>query len=293
MMQFSLSSASFPRLDFEALAGRARALGYAGVELQLADGRATPFLADPTRVADIFASADMHISGLGLPDGFTGDAARDAEATATLARAIEAAGAIGCRIVKTPDARVARGKSAVAIGQQLAAWLSAAADAAAQSGVTIVLENALSFARSSQIWPVLEWADHPSVAASWNVLRAAEAGEAPGISVPTLNGRIQHASVADARFEGARKQYCRLGQGDVPAENFIARLRGIGYRGCVTVGYESGAGIEIGSGEAIDDFVADAIGKLKAWDKPFEKPEKKHAKPGAKPGPKAGTASAS
>jgi sugar phosphate isomerase/epimerase len=46
-----------------------------------------------------------------------------------------------------------------------------------------------------------------------------------------------------------------LGQGNVPVENLIERLRGIGFGGYVTV-------------DAPDDLLSDAIQKLRAWAKP-------------------------
>ena len=73
--------------------------------------------------------------------------------------------------------------------------------------------------------------NHPSIACCWDVFNAALIGESPyAVSVPTLNCEIQYTQVKDATFGPLGATYCKLGEGDVPVEKFLTRLRGIGYR---------------------------------------------------------------
>ena len=44
--------------------------------------------------------------------------------------------------------------------------------------------------------------------------------------------------VKDAKFSSLGASYCKLGEGDVPVEKFLTRLRGIGYGGWVTYEWE-------------------------------------------------------
>jgi sugar phosphate isomerase/epimerase len=52
-----------------------------------------------------------------------------------------------------------------------------------------------------------------------------------------------------------------LGEGEVPVEEFVRRLRGVGYGGYVTVGY--GAGVA-------EEVLAGAAARLRGWIKPVQ-----------------------
>jgi sugar phosphate isomerase/epimerase len=141
---------------------------------------------------------------------------------AELRRGIEVAGQVGCGIVKLLDTPVHRGQSAGETAVEMGEWLLPLADLAAARGVTLVLENALYFRRAKDLWMLLESINHPAVGAAWDLRHGVEAGESPAVAVPTLNLRIRYARVAEV-------------SGGV-VEEFVRRLRGVGYGGYVTVG---------------------------------------------------------
>ena len=142
------------------------------------------------------------------------------------------------------DTPVHPGQTAGGTAVEMAQWLLPIADYAAGRDVTLVVENALLFRRAKDLWMLLEAIGHPAVGAAWDLESAARAGELPAVSVPTLNSRIQHVCVT-------------WGQGEGAVEEFVRRLKGVGYGGYVTVG--SGVGEEV---------LTEAAVKLKGWIRP-------------------------
>ncbi len=177
----------------------------------------------------------------------TGRRARAAAAD-QLRKLIDTAAALRCARVRIQGARVHAGQSAASVAVEMATWLLPTADYAAERGVTILVQNALAFRKSRDLWTLLESINHPNVAACWDLAAAIAAGESPFVSVPTLNSRIQYALIAAAA--------------DDTVENFLTRLRGIGYDGYIAV------------------QSAQILPKLREWTKPqAAKPAPKTIKP--------------
>jgi sugar phosphate isomerase/epimerase len=236
-MKFACSTLAAPASELQALAGRAREMGYDGIELSTP---VSPFDAGGVEIACIASTIEM-------PVGRRKRAAGSAELRAL----IDSAAALDCRRVRILGTRVAAGQNANSAATEMGKWLLPSADYAGGRGVTILVQNALSFRKSRDLWMLLESINHPNVAACWDLAAAIEAGESPYVSVPTLNTRIQYAIVREE---------------DADLENFLTRLRGIGYGGYVTV-----------AGPL--DRLGEALAKLREWTKPqITKPEKS-AKP--------------
>jgi sugar phosphate isomerase/epimerase len=144
---------------------------------------------------------------------------------------------------------------------------------AGERDLTVVIENTPYFQKARDFWLMLESLDSPSVGVSWNLLSAAQAGETPFVSVPTLGSRIKNAQVADAILKSTPPSYARLGEGDLPVEAFVKRLLGIGYRGFITVDYSAG---KLADADAPEQLLSSALTQLKKWT--ARPTPKKHAK---------------
>jgi sugar phosphate isomerase/epimerase len=194
------------------------------------------------------------------------DRQRDrARAGEVLRGAIESAARVGAGCVTLFAPSVSAGQSAGGTAAEMGEWLAPVADFAGEHGVRLAVENSSHFRRARDLWTLLEAVGHPAVAAGWDLVRATGAGEQPAVSVPTLNLRIGYVRVAD--FAGGVA--CRLGEGEVPVEAFVRRLKGVGYAGYLTVNFPAGVSEEV---------LADAVVKLKGW----VAPQKAGGKPGAK-----------
>jgi sugar phosphate isomerase/epimerase len=180
-------------------------------------------------------------------------------------RFIETAQAIGCGNVKLFDTQVRPRQSRAAAVAALVDWLAPLGDFAADHGVCLLIENALSFRSSKEMWLILERLNHPSVCCCWDVGNAALIGEPPSVSIPTLNSRIAFAQVKDAKIGPLGATFCKLGDGDMQVRKMMIRLLGIGYDSWVS--FEWDKAWLPGLAEP-QEVLPDAINKLREWTKP-------------------------
>jgi sugar phosphate isomerase/epimerase len=233
--------------------GRARELGYDALELSTdaTDAAGLESLAERWRFVDWPVACLA--TALTMPNG-SRERRRMAE---LLHQAIDAAGALRCRLVQIPGPAVPRGTTPAVAAVEMGRWLVPLADHASGQGVTIVVANANSFRTARPLWTLLETINHPNVAASWDLLSGFLAGQSPHVAVPTLNTRIQYARMTDAAVVDGKLQPRNLGEGEVPTRDFLDRLRGVGYTGCVTYAPPNPGDLP------------SAIAKLKEWTTPL------------------------
>jgi len=94
-------------------------------------------------------------------------------------------------------------------------------DAARNTGVSIVLENAGSFQTAIDLAEFIDRADHPLLGASYSIAVAHAAGEDPAIGANVLGDRLWLSRLKDVDEQG---RPCRLGEGVVPCRDFVAKL---------------------------------------------------------------------
>ena len=271
-MKFAFSTVSCPAWDFETIVARAKEYGYDGVEIRgfLNEAiltAANPFLTDAQKLRKTFADAGVEIACLASSVAMTQEMKRDRQLADDLRLFIDTAQQLGCGIVKIFDTQSKPGWSRAQTGKLLGEWLLPLADYAAERGVVIAIENALSFRNAKEMWAIVDPLNHPSVGVCWDLFNAAAVGEGPAYSVPTLNHKIVYAQVKDARLGALGATYCKIGEGDVKVRDFLRRLRGIGYEGYVTVEWEKAWLAALAEPEEI---LPHALGKLREWEQRLE-----------------------
>lgn len=274
-MKFAYSTIACPAWDFETIAARAKEYGYDGIEVRgfLNESiltAANVFLTSAAKVRGVFESHGIAIACLGSSIAMTGNKRRDAQLAEDLRTYIDTAKAIGAPVVRISDTEVRIGHDRSSAAVALAKWLLPLGDYAADHGVQIVVENMLSFRTAKEMWGMLEIVSHPAIACCWDLFNASLSGESPWVSVPTLNSRIAYAQVKDAKFSALGATFCKLGEGEVPVQKFLTRLRGIGYGGWVCFEWEKAWLPNIADPEEV---LPDAIKKLREWTKPQNAPE--------------------
>ncbi len=288
-MKFAFSTIACPRWDLESVAARAKEYGYDGVELRgyLNESvltAANVFLTSSDKVRQTFAQAGVAIACLSSSIAMTGRKKRDAELAGELRSYMDKAREVGTSLVRLADTQVKAGQDRAAVAGALVRWLEPLGDYAVQRGLTLVVENRFSFRRAREMWTLLETAGHPAIACCWDVGNAAMAGESPWVSVPVLNSRIQYTQVKDAKLGPQGAAFCPLGQGDVPVEIFLSRLRGIGYDGWVTLQWDKASLDNLAEPETV---LPEGLKKLRQWTKPQveetpKEPKEKEAAAGKK-----------
>ena len=280
-MKFAFSTVSCPTWDFDTVVARAREYGYHGVEVR-------GFLNEPVATAtDVFggggnggrdlealrrtfdaAGVEVACLASSIAMAQRGPAwqawrrSPNARRAAELRTYIDAAVRLGCPLVKIFDTQVRAGQSREMAGVAMGDWLLPLADYAADRGVVIAIENALSFRAAKEMWSILDRLQHPSIGCCWDLFNAALIGESPFFSVPVLNSRIVYAQVKDAKLGPLGATLCKLGEGDVQVEKFVTRLKGVGFTGYVTLEWEKAWLPNIAEPE---DVLPDAAKKLREW----------------------------
>ena len=274
-MKFAFSTVACPTWDFETIVARAREYGYHGVEIRGFLNEPVPTAADVlgTDLDDLrrgFEAAGVDIACLASsiameqrgPAWQVWRRSPNERRAADLRTFIDAADRLGCPLVKIFDTQVRPGQSRSAAGSAMGDWLMPLADYAADRGVGIVIENALSFRTAKEMWTILDRLQHPSIACCWDLFNAALLGESPFFSVPVLNSKIAYAQVKDAKLGPLGATLCKLGEGDVQVEKFVTRLKGVGYTGYVTLEWEKAWLPNIAEPE---DVLPDAAKKMREW----------------------------
>ena len=237
----------------------------------------------------MFKYHNLEIACLASSIMVSGNRRADKQSAEDCQRFIDTAAEAGCGLVKVFDSQVTPGslfdptrignRSRSSAGLELGDWLLPLGDYAAQRDVMIVVENALSFRSAKEMWLILDRLQHPSIACCWDVFNAALIGERPYLSVPTLNSKIQYVQLKDAKLGPLGASLCKLGEGDVPVQNFLTRLMGIGYGGYATFEWEKAWLANIAEPEEI---LPDAIKKMREWTKAQLEEKPGNAEPATK-----------
>jgi len=276
-MKFAFSTVACPKWNFQTIAARAKEYGYDGVEIrgflnEPVAPAADIFGSDLIAMKELFAQQGIKIACLSSAIAMSCDSHKDASLADDCRRFIDTAASLGCGLVKILDTRVKPGRNRSSVAMELGEWLAPLGDYAAGRNVGIVLENALSFRVAREMWLILDRLNQPSINCCWNVLNAALAGEAPAVSVPTLNSRIELAQVTDAKLTSQNATLTRLGDGDVQVRKLLTRLRGIGYHGWVSMHWDK---VSMPTLAEPEDILPDSIKKLREWTTPPPRPEPK------------------
>src|SRR5262245_49412851 len=269
-MKFAFSTVACPNWDFATIASRAQEYGYDGVEVrgflnESILSAANVFLSDLNKIKAMFEYHKIAIACLSSSIAMTGKRKADEQLAADCRQFIDTAAALGCPFVKVFDTQIKPGQNRGSVANALGDWLAPLGDYAAQHDVTVLIENALSFRASKEIWLILDRLSHPSIACCWDVSNAAMIGEPPSVSVPTLNSRIQYVQVKDAKLGPLGASFCKLGEGDIQVEKLLIRLRGIGYKGWISLEWEKAWLPGLAEPEEI---LPDSIKKLREWTTP-------------------------
>jgi fatty-acyl-CoA synthase len=210
IMKFCFSTLACPGWTFPTVIARAKEFGYSAIDLRgfLNETDFTacnPFLSDPKKLRRLFETANTEIACLSSGISLDADETR---------RFIDLAPQLSCRHVRILDLSLKQGDAST-----LCEFLLPLADYAADRHVTILVENAISLCRASDLWRVLDRLNHPGIAASLNVPSAQNAGESLDV-ILTL-----------ARW----LRLVKLHQIDRNTPDLIHRLRGVGYSGYLSI----------------------------------------------------------
>lgn len=235
-MKYSFMTFSTPTLSLADVLSLAKELGYDGVEPRLDSKHAhgvevAATAAEREAIKRAFAESGVAAACLATSCRYADPQTHDAMVADTHER-IDLAGDVGCGRLRVfggafPD-DVTRERAV----ELLAAGLSAAADHAAERGVTLCLETHDAWCDPAHVAEVLRRVDHPAVAANWDAMHPVRTGHATiDESFQALKPWIRHLHVHDGGDEGGKHVLAPMGEGDIDHRRVIELLATVSYDG--------------------------------------------------------------
>jgi sugar phosphate isomerase/epimerase len=243
MFKLAFSTVACPEWTLERVAQAAAAAGYDGVELRTFGSGSTQFACDPAltgpeKVRQIFFAAGVTFAPLATSVGFAeplappilGRVRGDLERPIRLLKShIALARAIGCPYVRVYGFELPSREKRRAGIHRVVERLALAADAIANMGVRLVLENGGSFPTARSLLEVIERLGNPLVGAAYSLPVAAAAGEDPTTGIALLGPSLWVVKAKDL----AGGTPCLPGDGEVPLGPAIRSLVERDYGGWV------------------------------------------------------------
>lgn len=234
-MKIGLSSSVCPQWDLQTLVQQAKAIGYQALELCApSDRQESPVwssLADGSVARRVLADADLELTCLATPYALHWSDRRTLQDhKKRVQQALDLAGRLGCKYVSIKAGSVPRFQRRDRVLLRVVEGLRELAPLAAESRVTLLVENDANIAGSRDLWFVTDAASHPSVRCCWNPSRAQAAGDFAGLAVPRIGRNIcvTHLQEAFLASTGAAQDGSPLGQGQVELARFLILMHGIG-----------------------------------------------------------------
>lgn len=245
-MKLAFSSVGCPGWDLVTMVEKAREYGYEGIELRGLNGQmhlplAPELASNPAKIAKLMRDAGVQIVCLSTGAAFhMRDAREVAKNELDVREYIELAGKLECPFVRVFGSEIPRfllgyEKRETAL-TRIGESLRRLAPFAAAHRVTILIENSGDFTDSQAMWYLVDTADSPAVRCCWSPLAARLRNERPTTAIPRLGARIGMIHLTDAKFDGpAFDGYVPLGQGSIELPRMVQLLKGIGYRGYLSL----------------------------------------------------------
>jgi sugar phosphate isomerase/epimerase len=139
--------------------------------------------------------------------------------------------------------------------------LKLAAQTARNTKARVLLENAGSFARSTEFLSLLELVDSQWLGASFNVLTSQQAGECPIDGIKELGDHLQVIKISDIDADG---NPTRLGEGVLPLPKLIEALSAMNYKGWIVYEYPK-LWMTSDNGLEVEDVLKHAADTLYEW----------------------------
>ena len=118
----------------------------------------------------------------------------------------------------------------------ICAALKALAETAEKYNVTLLVETNGAYAESARLKKILDEVASPYVAALWDMHHPYRYfGESAETTIANLGSYIKYVHVKDSIVKDGKIQYKMMGEGDMPLEDMLGKLKTFGYDGYVSL----------------------------------------------------------
>ncbi len=243
-MKLTVSTLGSPAWTLEDTATKARAYGFAGVDLRLLDGEVITVAsvrANADRIRALFSANTIPIASLGTSIRI---AVADPSAISTtnteLRQWVDVAAELGIGLIRVFGGRRPDGLDTEQSVAAAAATLERVASDAARAGVVVGLETHDDFSSAALVARVLAKVPHPAIGAIWDMHHTYRMNETPAQAVAFFGNRLVNVHVKDAVRQGSGDtwQLVPLGEGEIPVQESVVLLANAGYTGDISVEWE-------------------------------------------------------
>jgi sugar phosphate isomerase/epimerase len=243
-MKLGFTTLGCPEWKLEEVARNARAYGFDGVELRVADDKIhlspDASAGDLARVAGVFREAGVPVYALAGYATFASLQAEKIQGNQKLARKLLAvAAALGARFVRVYGGRGEKTRSRAEAAASIAAALEPVAREAADRGVTFAIETHDDWCAGDDVMRIIESVGGPGVGVLFDIHNTyAETGEWRQ-TYERVRPRLCYFHVKDAyKSPDGRWHNVMLGAGHLPLADVFARLKRDGFDGYLSLEWE-------------------------------------------------------
>ncbi|MFK7883025.1 MAG: sugar phosphate isomerase/epimerase family protein [Phycisphaerales bacterium] len=271
-MKIAFSTVCCPELSVEDAIASAARWGFQGLEMRLAPKGvgASEFACDPMAINagqlhDLFE--DAGVDPVGLATGITFDKqvwppvvgrlfqSEEIGVPETKA-AVEQAAEAGIAHVRVFGERLGAGEPAAWGWRRVSERLALASQTARNTNTRVLIENSGSFARAADLKQLHDMVGRPHLAMSYSVLAAVQEGECPMDAIGSIIDGTEIVRIGDIAEDG---RPVPLGEGTLPIEAFVGKLKELNYRGWIVYEYPRLWRTELVEAEAVLPGVAEML----------------------------------
>lgn len=249
-MKIAFSTVCCPELSVEDAVAAAARWGFQGLEMRLTPNGvgASAFNCDPMAIGaqqlhDLFE--DAGVDPVGLATGITYDKQVWPPVVGRLFQseeigvpetksAVEHAAEAGIPYVRVFGERLGSGEPAAWGWRRISERLALASQTARNTNTRVLIENSGSFARAADLKTLHDMVGRPHLAMSYSVLAAVQEGECPMTEIGQILPSTSVVRIGDIAEDG---RPVPLGEGTLPIEAFVGKLKELNYRGWIVYEY--------------------------------------------------------
>jgi sugar phosphate isomerase/epimerase len=244
-MKLAASTLGCPEWSLEEVIRNLSSYGYQGVEIRgIAGETQISKLADfsPTKIEQTrrrFEEAGLEVACLSISSRFSSSEPAKRQENVDLALShIPIARALGLSLIRIFGGNIPEGANRKECVASVRESLKILAEPAEKGGVTFVLETHDSFILSEDILEVIEPVAGPGIGVLWDVLHPFRLGEPIEQTAQSLGPYVRHIHIKDAKLHKEKHTLTLLGEGDVPLQEAVNLLKGMGYEGWLSFEWE-------------------------------------------------------
>jgi len=237
-MKYSFSTKGWHDSTFDEFCAYAVDLGFNGIELHNIHNRL--FTDKDGAFHDYTAAAtlrNLYDKKLTIPCidaiGDIASAENRADVVREIAKCVEIA-----RNLHIPNIRIRAEahEDKDAAGENVKALVREVLPMAEEAKVTLLVETAGLYESTAALRDLLQSFACDALAALWNASAAYfGAGERPDTVIENLGAYVKHVHLNDAKKAGDGKEYCLLGEGDLPVKEIMLALSSVNYDGFISL----------------------------------------------------------